>query len=88
VAKEKEATRYVDKTSGVLCPVVLPCQYKVARWVEGAPITISFYLKTRKAKLTSTPKKKKKDSPCLHYSRKLHAVTEDLTFQYLVMLYY
>lgn len=73
----------MEKTSGVLCPVVLLCQYKV----EGVPITISFYLKTREAKLTSAPKEKK-DSPSLRYGRKLHAVIEDLTLQYLELLYY
>lgn len=55
VAKEKEATCYMDKTSGALCSVALLCQYKVSRWVEGAPITISFYLKSREA-----PKEKRK----------------------------
>lgn len=55
MAKEKEATCYMDKISGALCSVVLLCQYKVSRWVEGAPITISFYLKSRE-----TPKEKRK----------------------------
>lgn len=50
MAKEKEATCYMDKTSGALCSVALPCRYKVSRWVEGAPIIISFDLKSREAR--------------------------------------
>lgn len=53
--KEKEAACYTDKTPGALCSVVLLCRYKMSRLVEGAPITVSFYLKSRQA-----PKEKRK----------------------------